>query len=277
MDFGTNVEAPDPRNLYRETSDTLRAQLDLAPRIFEAENDYRRRYAQLDREITRDNLLGEAGLLQTYLDAGPRLNQLSADSNRAMREADLQDFEQLGGRYRDSMLAATGNRSLLAELNAQAEQELAAGGGLSSEEEFDARQRARVASEQRGRTFGNQAVLDELMNAERLRNAREDRSRALAAGVIGLNQQVVGDPFLAVTGRQSQVTGMVPGVTAQGQSVRQGSIGMFDPMNPYAADLYNTNYNAEAAAQISSANNRAGLFAGILGLGSGLGAAAIGR
>ncbi len=53
---------------------------------------------------------------------------------------------------------------------------------------------------------------------------------------------------------------------AQNAANYQGS-GQFDPLNSYAQDLYNTNYNANAANNIANANNSAAL------LGAGIGTA----
>ncbi len=81
------------------------------------------------------------------------------------------------------------------------------------------------------------------------------------------------DPFQGVLGRSSsnfgtnqQLFGNAAGTAGASASATRG---MFDPFNAYASDLYNTNYNAQAAANIATGNNRAGVLGGLFG---GLGA-----
>jgi hypothetical protein len=88
------------------------------------------------------------------------------------------------------------------------------------------------------------------------------------------------DPFQGVLGRAStnagsnaQLFGNAAGTA--GNSAAQ-TRSMFDPFNGYAADLYGTNYNAQAAANIATGNNRSALLGGLFsGLGS-LGGAFLG-
>jgi hypothetical protein len=99
-------------------------------------------------------------------------------------------------------------------------------------------------------------------------------AQQLASGVQGLNLQqadLVGraaqiaattlpDPFQALLGRASGAGGGGGYPQQIGTGAR-----LFDPTNPYAADLYNTNYNAQAAANIANANAQAGQSSALIG------------
>lgn len=85
------------------------------------------------------------------------------------------------------------------------------------------------------------------------------------------------DPFKLVLGTGSGL-GTAAGTYGQaaGASGYQGLNQMFDPFSSYSSDLYNTNYNAANARAISAANNSAGLWGGLLGLGGKAAGAALG-
>lgn len=124
------------------------------------------------------------------------------------------------------------------------------------------------------RTDADRAALDRAAQMEAARRG-EQFGRQLAATQARLSTYT--DPFLGVLGRSSSNAGSNQAlfgnaVGTAGASAAQAR-GMFDPFNPYAADLYNTNYNAEAAARIATANNWGSLIgAGIGAIGT-LGAA----
>ena len=97
---------------------------------------------------------------------------------------------------------------------------------------------------------------------------RDDRAYALnAASTIGAHSL---DPYMAITGRPSGTGSSAAGYLPGAGAFSNAGPSLFDPYNPYAADLYNTNYNAEAAARIGNANRSASILGGLLGLGGGL-------
>lgn len=205
--------------------------------------------------------------------------------------------------------AQAGPTRLETQLEQQAAQELALGDQLSPEEQRLVRVQSRAAANARGRGFSNAALADEVLNTSTARQARADARRgfalttnnALRAGQgadrsflgqaaqfeaarrgEGFNRRLsatqarlatFADPFQGVLGRSSANVGTNANlfgnaVGTAGASAQQ-TRGMFEPFNPYAADVYNTNYNAQAAANIATANNRAGLIgAGIGAIGS---------
>lgn len=77
------------------------------------------------------------------------------------------------------------------------------------------------------------------------------------------------DPYMGVLGRTSANVGtnanLFSNAAGTAGTSASSTRSMFDPFNAYAADLYNTNYNAEAAANIATANNRASLIGAGIG------------
>ncbi|MEO0796315.1 MAG: hypothetical protein AAFX93_14190 [Verrucomicrobiota bacterium] len=74
--MSTEIEAPEARDPYTESLAALNSQVNLAPRLFEAESEFRPQYAQLDLGILEDVLLGQPqgqAQLNSQLEAlGPR-------------------------------------------------------------------------------------------------------------------------------------------------------------------------------------------------------------
>lgn len=58
MGGGKGPETPPPRDYYKETSDALKAQVDLAPQLYAAEAAYRPQYQRLELAGYRNSLLG---------------------------------------------------------------------------------------------------------------------------------------------------------------------------------------------------------------------------
>jgi len=97
-------------------------------------------------------------------------------------------------------------------------------------------------------------VLSEIGSAA---EARAGRVRGFGSNVLSAEES-----WLAPALRRGDV------VTSTALSTPAGPK-IFEPWNSYAADVYNTNYNAEAAAEIAGANNRAGIMGGLIGGGGG--------
>lgn len=266
----TNIEAPPPRNYAQETRDTLQAQIDLAPKQYASESVYQPLYAQLELRSARDALLGNAdtkGLLAMFRDdISPILDATTAASDRAQTASDVSRVSEFGTKIREALRTANPDQaSLLDELNRQATSELSLGASLDPSLSRQVQQSARAAQTARGQGFGFSDASEEALFAgqagEQLRRARQ----GFGLQVAQLNYATQADPFQALLGRSSS-PGLGQGLLGAGlQAGQAGGPQLFNPESPYAADLYNTNYNGQAAARIASANARAGLIGGILG------------
>ena len=270
--MGTKVKAPPPRDYGRETRDTLQAQVDLAPELYAAEAKYRPQYSQLDVDIAKQVT---PQLLDIYESTQPRLAAMDRQTLAAQREGDIAAIEKLGGRARAALDAANPEQAaLLAELNRQAQEDLALGGRLNAGERRELTQSARAAQASRGFGYGiNDAAIEAFANLQGSEDRRRQR-QGFAQSMVGMNQATSADPFMAILGRPSSVSpAMAGGVLGQAGGFNAGQ--MFSPESAYAQNIYAGNQQQQLAARTASAANRAAMFGGMMkGLGS-IGAAAI--
>lgn len=265
--FDCSPDAPTPRNLGQETRDTLAAQTEYAPRLYEVESQYAPLYAGLATDVFARALLGSngtRGLLDLYQnEIAPALDQTAADATRRQREADVSAVETLGPRASAAFRAANPQQqALLDELNQQTLANLRSGTGLDPSMRREAQQNVRAAQSARGFGYGPNDIFEEVLTLGSAGEALRQQRLATAMQVAGVNAATAQDPFLAILGRPSQTTPFAQSLVGQGLAAGEnGGPRLFDPLNPYSADLYNTNYNAKAAAKIAAANNRAAIIA----------------
>lgn len=270
-----SADAPPPRDYAKETRDTLQAQIDLAPELYaaEASQEYGRpAEARLNLEILRDVMRGSEGtpgLLELYeQDIMPGLARADVAGLDVTREGDIAAVERLGPRATEAFRQANPEQAaLMAELNRQAQSELAAGAALPPALSRELEQQVRGAQAARGMGYGmadvGQEALIKGLQAEQLQRRRQ----AFASQVVGLNAATSADPFMAILGKPGVGMGAAQGFAAQGQGMAPQQV--FNPESAYAGSLAAGNYNAALNASIASANARAGVAAGAMqGLGS---------
>lgn len=265
MGGGKSPKAPPPRDYYKETSDTLKAQIKYAGPLAQAEAEYRPIYNKLELDSYKNMLLGSRGLSPEYAEMGlsdvltreiiPSMSRAEAQAMSIQREGDIADVERLGRRASDAYLNADPrSKALLETLNAQVLQDLQGNGRLSADEQRRVEQQARSGFARRGLGLGRQAVASELFSTQAQIDARKAMNRQAAQVALGLNKQFTADPFTAVLGRQGQAFG----AANQQQSFAQGfaaSIGprLFNPESQYAADIQTSNTQALLATQAAKA------------------------
>jgi len=187
------------------------------------------------------------------------------------REGDIAAVERLGQRATEAFRQANPEQAaLMAELNRQAQQELAAGASLPPAMARELEQQVRGAQAARGMGFGvsdiSQEALVKGLQAEQLQRRRQ----AFAQQMVGLNAATAADPFMAILGRPGVGIAAGQGLAAQGQGMAPQQV--FNPESAYAGSLAAGNYNAALNASIASANARAGIAgAGLQAAGSILG------
>ena len=84
--MGTKITAPPPRDYAKETRETLQAQIDLAPGLYGAEEQFRGKYAQLDMDIAKQM---SPQLLDLYETSQTRLGAIDRDQLALQREGDI--------------------------------------------------------------------------------------------------------------------------------------------------------------------------------------------
>ena len=262
--MGTKIKAPPPRDYGGEMRDTLQAQIDLAPQLYGAEEQYRGKYAQLDMDIAKQMTPQLLDLDET---SQTRLGAMEREQLDLQRGGDIAAIEKYGGRARAALDAANPEQAaLLAELNRQAQSGLESRGDLSAWERREIQQSSRAGSAARGMGYGSQSMAMESLAQLQGATARQQQRQGFAQSMVGLNKATAADPFMAILGRPSSMNPMMSGgVVGQAGGYNPGA--MFSPESQYAGDLYNQNWQGQLAARTASAKNRASM------IGAGIGAA----
>lgn len=316
---GGGADPPPPRDLYQETSDELKAKVDLAGPMLAAERLYRPQYQSLDLQNLQDLINGtsagkrtetytemeqvpatykyvndgsryghqvvdqpayqrpvlktrevdapaQRGLLDIFQnDIMPRYNDITSQS----REAEIADVAKLGPSALAAFRAANPEQAaLMSRLNSDAMSELDAGASLDPAMAREVAQGVRGAQSARGMGMGLNDMVQEAMARGSAGNALRQQRRANAAGMVQLNQATGMDPYMSILGRPSQA--LQGANSAVGTGLSQGkTLGpeLFGGSNINAGDLFNTNYNAQAAANISNANSSAAMTSAGIGAG----------
>ena len=256
-------DIPEPPSPGTVTRETLQAQIDTAPDLVAAEQQFRPQLAQLDADIAAQITPQLLDLFKNQI--SPVLSGIAATDLKTQRESDISFVEDNAARVRGAFESADPRAAELRDqLNESAISQLGAGANLDPALARQVQQSARAAQSARGFGFSardaNEEVRFSALEADRLRRNREQ----FAQGVAGLNAASV-DPFQALLARpgQNPLSGL--GVVNQAQSFNPGQV--FDPTNPALLSLANAGFNAQAQGAISGANNLSGL------LGAGISAA----
>ena len=212
---------------------------------------------------------------QNFMGLAQYGSDIAEQSARRQRAADIADVQRFGGiasqAIRESDPISAG---LIKTMGAQAEEELAAGGDLTTRERERATQDARMGWEARGRIRDPGAVVSELENLDTARRAREAQRRAFATQTMQASRAMTADPFMAILGRPSgasqQIATQGLGGAQYGLSAAPGTT-----VNPEAGLSYmlgqQTNQaNLQAAQAAANATKSAGMMGGLGALGGGL-------
>lgn len=213
------------------------------------------------------NRPAQRGLLSIY---EQDINPAMARMQSFQRGADIADVARLGPEARAAIRASNPDVARIMDMmSSQATDELGMGAAL------DPSMMRNVSQAIRGRqagslmSNGNAGAYNEALGLSQFGQQLRDSRRGFAGNVVGLNQSVYGDPFQAILNRSS---GGGAAMGAAGQAAGIGGMSgprLFNPESPYAQDIHNTNFNAQAARNIAAANNTAGLIgAGISAVGN---------
>jgi hypothetical protein len=252
-----SVEAPAPRDYGKETAETLRAQLDLAPEKYAAEAKYAPQYQALQLGLLKS---ATPELLQLYKEQiAPTMGEVEAAARSRSRAGDIADIERLGPQARAAIKAASPEQAALADtLTAQAQSGLAAGSRLTPEQQRMVEQQTRSGLAARGLAQGPSGALQEAVRSQMAGAGLQQQRQQQAMGALGASQGVYGDVFQQVLGRPSQAFGASQGFIGQAQGFNPGQL--FNPESQYAANLIGGNQHAQLAARTASAANTTALI-----------------
>jgi hypothetical protein len=252
-----SVEAPAPRDYGKETAETLRAQLDLAPEKYAAEAKYAPQYQALQLGLLKS---ATPELLQLYKEQiAPTMGEVEAAARSRSRAGDIADIERLGPQARAAIKAASPEQAALADtLTAQAQSGLAAGSRLTPEQQRMVEQQTRSGLAARGLAQGPSGALQEAVRSQMAGAGLQQQRQQQAMGALGASQGVYGDVFQQVLGRPSQAFGASQGFIGQAQGFNPGQL--FNPESQYAANIMSGNQQAQLAARTASAANTTALI-----------------
>lgn len=213
--------------------------------------------------IPQRNLSSELGSILKYL---PKFAQgefkLDQRYGQQFAKQDIGLQRQFAPQYLGLNLAELqkniAGQPLLAELNTQAQGDLAAGRGgadLTSAEANRIAGLTRAGFAARGNALGNQAMGAELLNREQYATQRQAQRRTFAEDVLKLNVGSLGS-LGGVVQPGGGYAAMQAGLGAAGQ--------VANPLLSYGQDLYSSNQNAAATQSIAGANKSAGTAGGIM-------------
>jgi len=212
-----------------------------------------------------DGITGDQmGLLEMFENyVTPAMTRMETESNTARRTADVADVNALGPEFREAFEAANPDQAaLMTRMNELTMDGL--GQGLTAQESRDSVNSSRGAQSARGFGLGPSDAVNEAVKLtvdnENRRNTNYQKGMQMSAA----NNAFSVDPMLALTGRSSQ-GGTAAMAAAGGQFGGALPQSMFNPESGYASDVYNTNFNAEASANIANGNNTAGIHGAVLG------------
>jgi len=260
------VDAPPPRNYAQETADTLRTQLELAPKKYAAEAEFAPKYQALNIDLLKK---ATPELLALYREQiAPTMGEVEAAARARSRAGDIADIARLGPQAREAIRGASPEQARIADiLAANATSNLLAGGQLTPEQQRMAQQQARIASTARGMAQGPQAAFQEALRSQMVGAGLQQQRQQQAIGALQAGQGVYGDVFQQVLGRPSQAFAGSQGFLGQAQGFNPGQL--FNPESAYAQNIYAGNQQAIGAANAAGASATGSLLGGLF---SGLGA-----
>jgi hypothetical protein len=256
--------------MAKEGEESLQAQLRLAPETYQSRSQYDPLYTDLQVSNMQRSLLGQpnqGGLLSTLEQVAPRLQALTDTAQNRQRTSDVEALQRLGPQAVEAIRASDPRQAaLLDQLNTAARQGLESGAGVDPSLAGTIGQSVRSRSAALGFGFGQpDAVSEAYALGDRGQALRQQRQQ-FGTQVAGLNYATGADPAMAILGRPSSAAGGAQALLQQGQGAAARNGAGIDPWGGYSQDLFNTNYNAEAASRIASGNATAGI------IGSGLSA-----
>jgi hypothetical protein len=223
-------------------------------------------------DIPQRDLGSELGQILKFLPKfGQADFQLASKFSPKFSELDLTQAQKYAPQYLDLNLGqlqkSIAGQPILAELNKQAQSDLALGGNISPAEAYRQDQATRARFAASGTTGSNPSIFTEALNREQYGRQRLNERRAFAGQV-----QQMGTSNAAQMGALWRPGGSFAPYQA-GIGIGQA---VTNPLLQYGSDLFSSNQSAAGQESIAGANKSAGTAGGIMStIGSIAGAAAM--
>jgi hypothetical protein len=271
---------PSKRNYLGEGQLGVDAMRQLMPQLLGQYAQFSGQPGQADAANFYNQLIGQNGANTWNPELTRLANEQTMASNTALRFANVGDVEALSGRAQAAQRAANPELyGMLGAYSGGAQQQLAndyaavgRGGQLTADEIRMAQQSAREAAGAQGRLRGSGTQAAEVLNRFQFQQQRDQQNRAnlgqsqqAALGGMNASAQAAFNPFSTLLGQgmNTQNVGTNQTLFNQGTGFSSGALSnqytqqLTNPFNPYAADVYGSNTNAENAMKIANSNNSA--------------------
>lgn len=268
------------RNYLQEGQLGYQAMQQLMPQLLGQYGQYSGQPGQADAANFKNLLFGQYGAGAYNPELTRLANEQTMASNTALRYSNVGDVGALAGQASAQQRAVNPELyGMLGAYSGGAQQQLGAdyaavgrGGQLSPEEIRMAQQSAREAAGAQGRLRGNGTQAAEVLNRFQYQQQRDQVNRAnlgqsqqAALGGMGAAQAAAFNPYNTLLGQGMNTQNVGTNQSLFGQQAAFSSGGLSNqyvqqlgnPYNPYAADVYGSNFNAENARAIAGSNNSA--------------------
>lgn len=231
------VYAPPPRTFESELGNILSQ----SEKVYQNTAQYVPKYADLATKTASTLASGYGGIADT-------VGQANSDL-----------LSKFGGQYVTNLRGMNTNQSgLMDELNRQARAGLAAGGRMTPDQQYYATNAVRSNYAGRGFQGSLPQGLDEAVALARMGDNVQGQRQDFVGNLAGMENNFYTGPAAAMAMGSG-------GASASDLLGAGGSMGgtqqdAFNSLLSYGSDLMNTNYNAQAAANIATANNKSGIY-----------------
>lgn len=260
--FDLTPDVPNPTVVGNDYLGMLNQFQQGMPILAGVEQGYKPGFVRSGLQSTNQSLFGAGntpGLVQNYNSLLPMFAGSNAAANNYSRGANVADIRQFGAQASD---AVRGMNPLMAGLNTQAQQGLDMGANLYPTDVKRITNGVRGDWANRGLGASGAAQLDEAMQLYGAGESARQGRQGFASQVAGLNNQLA-LPALNVITERSAAPQDAMGMLTMGSGFGQAAGPTLIP-GAQNYDILNTAYNANAAANIAAANNRAGVLGGAL-------------
>jgi hypothetical protein len=268
------------RNYLQEGQLGVDAMRQLMPQLMGQYAQFSGQPGQADAANFSNLLFGQYGAGAYNPELTRLANEQTMASNTALRYANVGDVEALSGRASAAQRSANPEiYGMLGAYSGGAQQQLSndyaavgRGGQLTADEIRMAQQSAREAAGAQGRLRGSGTQAAEVLNRFQYQQQRDQQNRAnlgqsqqAALGGMNASAQASFNPFSTLLGQgmNTQNVGTNQALFGQGSAFSSGALSnqytqqLTNPYNPYAADVYGSNFNAENARWMTEKNNAA--------------------
>ena len=269
----SSPSAPADRNLALETQQIL----GMGPSMLASQQSLAPGYTNLNLSQLNSTLNGtplNAGQLQQYgqniLPQVTAANNAATSATRASTAADLGTYGTQAVQSMRSMNPSQAN--IYDILSRQAGEGLAAGNQMTPDQVTQLNNSLRASQGARGMAYGPAASYQEAMQNSQYGDNLKTQRQAQAGNVAQLGSSLYTLPGMQSVMGTSANTGQAMSFLGSGNNNADAG-NTFATMGSYGSDLFNTNYNAKASANINSANAQNSGIGNAMGLlGSGLAA-----